>query len=110
MAGGGQTQTHLQVYAALVRYGRNLQAAIEQPRWVHGVEQPGEGETLRLERCFPAETVAELRAKGHHVQLVEAYDSVMGHAQGITFDHANGVLGGGAGPRAQRAALRWESG
>jgi gamma-glutamyltranspeptidase/glutathione hydrolase len=107
MGGDGQPQTHLQVYAALARYGRNIQAAIEQPRWVHGVEQPGEGETLRLERRFPAETVAVLRAKGHHVQLVEAYDSVMGHAQGITFDHANGVLGGGADPRAEGAAVGW---
>jgi hypothetical protein len=31
----------------------------------------------------------------------------MGHAQGITFDHANGVLGGGADPRSEGAAVGW---
>src|SRR5258706_1029887 len=107
MGGDGQPQTHLQVYAALARYGRNIQAAIEQPRWVHGVEQPGEGETLRLERCFPPDTAPGLPGKGHHVQLAEPYDSAMGHAQGITLDHANGVLGGGADPRAEGAAVGW---
>src|SRR5262249_22626510 len=38
MGGDGQAQTHAQVYTALARFGLNIQAAIELPRWVHGVE------------------------------------------------------------------------
>ena len=49
MGGDGQAQTHAQVYTTLARYGLNIQAAIEAPRWIHGVEEPGEPAALRLE-------------------------------------------------------------
>jgi gamma-glutamyltranspeptidase/glutathione hydrolase len=107
MGGDGQPQTHLQVYAALARYGMNIQQAIEFPRWIHGVEHPGEPELLRLESRFPASTVEALRAMGHNVLEVGPWDSVMGHAQGIVIDHEHGVLHGGADPRAEAAAVGW---
>lgn len=107
MGGDGQPQTHLQVYANLLRYEMNIQAAIETPRWVHGAEQAGQRETLRLERRFPAETVEALRAMGHDVELVAPLDSAMGHANGIVIDEETGVLHGGSDPRAEGAAVGW---
>lgn len=107
MGGDGQPQTHLQVYTAVLRYGLNIQAAIELPRWVHGAEAPGEPETLRLEDRFPPGTIEELRALGHRVETVDPWSSMMGFAQGIIVDQANGVYAGGSDPRAEGVAAGW---
>lgn len=107
MGGDGQPQTHLQVYTALARFGLNIQAAIELPRWVHGAGDQGEGESLRLESRFPPETTAELRARGHRVVALGPWESAMGYAQGIVIDPDAGVLQGGADPRAESAAVGW---
>lgn len=107
MGGDGQAQTHLQVYTALERYGLNIQAAIEMPRWVHGRETANEREALLLEQRFPAETAARLTALGHVVMEAGAWDSRMGYAQGIVLNQATGVFGGGADPRAESAAVGW---
>jgi gamma-glutamyltranspeptidase/glutathione hydrolase len=107
MGGDGQAQTHAQVYTALVRFGLNIQAAIELPRWVHGAEEPGETEALRLEDRFPLETITALRALGHPIIEMGPWESVMGHAQGIVIDATRGVLHGGSDPRAEGAAVGW---
>jgi gamma-glutamyltranspeptidase/glutathione hydrolase len=107
MGGDGQAQTHAQVYTALARFGLNIQAAIELPRWVHGVEQPGEPEALRLEGRFPAETIAALGVLGHRIIEMGPWESAMGHAQGIVIDATRGVLHGGSDPRAEGAAVGW---
>jgi gamma-glutamyltranspeptidase/glutathione hydrolase len=107
MGGDGQAQTHAQVYTALTRFGLNIQAAIELPRWIHGVEEPGESEALRLEDRIPRETIAALRALGHRVIEVGSWEPVMGYAQGIVIDEAQGVLHGGSDPRAEGAAAGW---
>jgi gamma-glutamyltranspeptidase len=107
MGGDGQPQTHAQVYTALARYGANIQAAIEMPRWIHGVELPGEPELLRMEERFPAETIATLRRMGHDILEVDPYDNVMGHAHGIVIDPATGVLAGGSDLRAEGIAAGW---
>jgi gamma-glutamyltranspeptidase len=107
MGGDGQAQTHLQVYTALARFGLNIQAAIEMPRWLHGAAYNEPGEVLHVESRFPAETVAGLRALGHTVLEVKPWDIEMGYAQGIVIDAATGVLQGGADPRAESAAIGW---
>jgi gamma-glutamyltranspeptidase/glutathione hydrolase len=107
MGGDGQAQTHAQVYTALARFGLNIQAAIELPRWVHGAELPGEGEVLRVEDRFPVETLAALAALGHPIVKVGPWESVMGHASGIVVDADSGVLHGGADPRSEGAAVGW---
>jgi gamma-glutamyltranspeptidase/glutathione hydrolase len=107
MGGDGQAQTHTQVYTALGRFGLNIQAAIELPRWVHGAELPGEGEVLRVEERFSADTLAALAGLGHSIVRVGPWDSVMGHASGIVIDEATGVLHGGSDPRSEGAAVGW---
>ncbi|WIG57754.1 MAG: gamma-glutamyltransferase [Ktedonobacterales bacterium] len=107
MGGDGQPQTHLQVYTALAKFGLNIQAAIELPRWLDGVAALGTPERLWLESRFPSETSTALRALGHDVEIVGPWDSQMGHANGIVIDHTNGVLHGGSDPRAEGAAVGW---
>jgi gamma-glutamyltranspeptidase / glutathione hydrolase len=107
MGGDGQAQFHLQVYTALQRYGLDIQSAIETPRWVHGAEHTGEGEVLHIESRFPPGTIAELRAIGHDVMEIGAWDSAVGHGQGIIIDGETGVFQGGADPRAEGAAVGW---
>ena len=107
MGGDGQPSTHLQVYTAVARFGLNIQAAIELPRWIHGAEARGEGEVLRMESRFPAATVAVLRERGHAVHEIGPWDSLVGHAQGIMIDAENGVFHGGADPRAEGIAAGW---
>ncbi len=106
MGGDGQAQTHTQVYMALARFGLNIQAAIEAPRWVHGAELPGEGEVLRIEDRYSRDTLSALAALGHRVVPVGPWDSLMGHASGIVLD-PSGVLHGGSDPRSEGAAVGW---
>jgi gamma-glutamyltranspeptidase/glutathione hydrolase len=107
MGGDGQPQTHLQVYTALERFGMNIQAALEMPRWVHETDGHATAARLWLESRFPEATLAELAARGHEVRTLGPWDSQMGHAHGIVIDHAAGVLHGGADPRAEGAAVGW---
>jgi gamma-glutamyltranspeptidase/glutathione hydrolase len=105
MGGDGQAQTHLQVYAALARFGLNIQQAIEMPRWIHGAAT--DQELLLVEGRFPPETVAALRQLGHVVQIGDDWLPTMGYAQGIVFDALNGVMQGGSDPRAEGIAAGW---
>ncbi|HEX6798670.1 MAG TPA: gamma-glutamyltransferase family protein, partial [Ktedonobacterales bacterium] len=107
MGGDGQPQTHLQFYTALVRYGLNVQAAIELPRWVDGVAALGTPERLWLEARYPEATVEALRALGHNVAPLARWDAQVGHANGIVIDEQRGVLHGGSDPRAEGAAVGW---
>ena len=56
-------------------------------------------ETLKLESRFPRETMDELRRRGHELAVIGAFAETVGHA-GALVRHSNGVLEGGADPRA----------
>jgi gamma-glutamyltranspeptidase / glutathione hydrolase len=107
MGGDGQPQTHVQVYAALARYGYNIQAAIELPRWLDGQAAMGTPERVWLEARYPEETAEALRRLGHTVERLGRWDSQVGHANGIVIDQASGVLHGGSDPRSEGAAIGW---
>jgi gamma-glutamyltranspeptidase/glutathione hydrolase len=109
MGGDGQAQTHLQVYTKLISFGMNIQETLEAPRWVHGktIENPDASEVLQIETRFPAETLTRLRELGHEVQGAGDWNRLMGYAQGITINPENGLLMGGADPRADSAAIGW---
>ena len=105
MGGDGQPQIHLQVYTAAVRFGLNIQQAIELPRWIHGAVAGQE--SLQVESRFPLATLEVLRQRDHVVNEQVAWSSGMGYAQGITFDSTTGVMQGGADPRAESLAAAW---
>jgi gamma-glutamyltranspeptidase/glutathione hydrolase len=98
MGGDGQPQTQSAVFTRSVVYGWSPQAAISAPRWLLGRTWGQTTETLKLESRFPREIVEDLRARGHDVEVIGAFDESVGHA-GAILRHANGVLEGGADPR-----------
>lgn len=108
MGGDGQPQIHQQVYTNLINYGLNIQAAIDAPRWIHGLATPDRTqESLQMESRYPTSTYEGLRRLGHTINEVGNYSSMTGYAQGIVINQSNGLLMGGSDPRADSAAIGW---
>ena len=79
---------------------------IAAPRWLLGRTWGQTSDTLKLESRFDPAVVAELRARGHDVELLAPYDEALGHAGAILRD-ANGVLQGGSDPRSDGGVAAW---
>jgi gamma-glutamyltranspeptidase/glutathione hydrolase len=105
MGGEGQPQTQAALVTRLVDRGLGAQAAVEAPRWLYGRTWGETSRALRLESRFDPDVASTLRARGHDVVVVDAWDDLMGHAQVIGLD--GGVLTGASDPRADGAALGW---
>jgi gamma-glutamyltranspeptidase/glutathione hydrolase len=98
MGGDGQPQTQSAVFTRTIVYGMNPQDAINAPRWLLGRMWGNATDSLKLESRFAPEVVAALRAMGHDVELLDAFDETVGHA-GAIVRHSNGALEGGFDPR-----------
>jgi gamma-glutamyltranspeptidase/glutathione hydrolase len=103
-----QPQTNFQIIHNLVDLKMDPQSAVEAPRWSH---QPGTPprdqlpEALRMEEGFDAQTLDDLRARGHKVSMVDRWS--FGSAKIIVRDHENGCWLAGADPRRVAYALGW---
>jgi gamma-glutamyltranspeptidase len=106
MGGDGQPQSQSAVFARIVHFGLNPQAAIAAPRWLLGRTWGQESDSLKLEARFPDATREALRALGHCVDVLGDYDETMGHAGAIVLG-ADGLTEGGSDPRSDGAALGW---
>jgi gamma-glutamyltranspeptidase/glutathione hydrolase len=102
MGGDGQPQTQSAVFTRALVHGMNPAAAIAAPRWLLGRTWGQTTETLKLEGRFAPEVVAELRRRGHEVDVFQDYDETMGHA-GCVLRHPNGTFEGGSDPRSDGA-------
>jgi gamma-glutamyltranspeptidase/glutathione hydrolase len=84
MGGDAQPQIHAQVVSALVDGAVDLATAVGAPRWFVEPEAhfaaPVE---VRLEPRFPPGTADALRALGHPVTEVAAFDGLLGHCHAI---------------------------
>jgi gamma-glutamyltranspeptidase/glutathione hydrolase len=108
MGGDGQPQFHVQVYSALIDFGRDLQEAIEAPRWLAGRFALGDPrEPLHIEGRFPESTLAGLEARGHGLVRWPAWSELAGHAHGIEIQPGTGTRMGAADPRSDGAAIGW---
>ncbi len=106
MGADGQPQIHLQAYVAMIDYGRDVQQALEMPRWLSGRFALGEPrDLLNIEGRFPAATIDELERRGHRVNRWAPRHELAGHAHGITIDPDSGMRLGGADPRSDGAAV-----
>ncbi|PYM63898.1 MAG: gamma-glutamyltransferase [Candidatus Rokuibacteriota bacterium] len=108
MGGHGQPQTHLQVLVNILDFGMDPQEAVERPRVIQGrFRHTDPADRLRVEARVSARTVATLRRRGHHIDVVAERAHVMGHAHALTFRStpAGAVLAGGADPRGDGLAL-----
>ena len=102
MGGDGQPQTQSAIFTRVVTQGMDAQVAISAPRWFLGRRWGDTTDTLKLESRFEAGVVRELAARGHEVEVLQAYDEAMSHA-GCIVRHGDGVLEGGADPRSDGA-------
>ena len=102
MGGDGQPQTQSAIFTRVVAQGMDPQTAINAPRWLLGRTWGDSSESLKLESRFEAGIVRELAARGHEVEILQAFDEAMGHA-GCIVRHPDGVLEGGADPRSDGA-------
>ncbi|HMA87680.1 MAG TPA: gamma-glutamyltransferase [Burkholderiales bacterium] len=106
MGADGQPQIHLQGYVGMLDFGRDVQEAIDAPRWLSGRFGIGEPrDLLNIEGRFPAATVAELERRGHQVNRWPDWMEKAGHAHGISIDPKNGMRIGGADPRSDGTAI-----
>lgn len=103
--GDGQPQWNLQILDAVLRDGRDLQAAIDQPRWelTPGTDPVNLGQPfeIRLDRRF-ASSLAGLGELGHRIS--DKPLGMLGAAQAIAVN-GDGTLTGAADPRADGCAL-----
>ncbi|HEX3722185.1 MAG TPA: gamma-glutamyltransferase, partial [Nitrolancea sp.] len=108
-----QPQSMIQVFLNIVEFGMDPQEAIEQPRfgsynypesfWPH-TYRPG---LLKLESRISAETIDELRAIGHQIELWPEWTRTAGNVCAILVDHERGTRTGGADARAEAYAAGW---
>jgi len=105
MGGDGQPQTQAAVFTRHVVHGMPLQEAVSAPRWLLGRTWGSMSESLKLESRFDPALVEELARRGHEVEVVGAFDEVVGHA-GALLRHADGSLDGGYDPRSDGALAR----
>jgi oxamate amidohydrolase len=99
MGGEGQPQTQAAVFSRHVLFGQDLQAAVSAPRWLLGRTWGEDSTKLKLESRFDPVLVDALRAAGHEVQVVGAFEDMMGHAGAVSV-HAGGLIEGATDPRA----------
>jgi gamma-glutamyltranspeptidase / glutathione hydrolase len=88
-----QVQTNLQLLVNLLDFGMGLQGAIEAPRFTVGDQLETGDPTVKIEARIGEQTVAALRAMGHPVEVIGAWDSG-GAVQLIARDAASGLLRG----------------
>lgn len=106
MGADGQPQIHLQTYVNLIDHGKNIQEALEAPRWLSGRFALGEArDTLHIEARFPAATIDELARRGHVLNRWGDWNELAGHAHGIVIDPDSGMRYGGSDPRSDGAAV-----
>jgi len=106
MGADGQPQIHAQTYVAMIDHGRDIQEAVEAPRWLSGRFGLGESrDTLHIESRFPPETLDELARRGHLLDRWGPFHELAGHAHGITIDPESGLRMGGSDPRSDGAAI-----
>ncbi|MFM2208610.1 MAG: hypothetical protein RIQ96_253 [Pseudomonadota bacterium] len=106
MGADGQPQIHAQTYVNLIDYGRNIQEAVEAPRWLSGRFALGQArDTLHIESRFDPAVIAELERRGHLIDRWGAFEELAGHAHGIVVDPQSGMRYGGSDPRSDGAAV-----
>jgi gamma-glutamyltranspeptidase len=106
MGGEGQPQSQAAIFSRYAWHDMSLQQAVSAPRWLLGRTWGEQSTNLKLESRFDPEVVNALRAAGHDVQVMGAYEEAMGHA-GAIVRHADGLLEGASDPRSDGMVACW---
>ncbi len=104
MGGEGQPQTQAMIFSRYARYGQELKQAVSAPRWLLGRTWGSEVSNVRIENRFDPELYDRLKSAGHDLEIVGAYDGIMGHA-GAVVVCPDGLIEGASDPRCDGAAV-----
>src|SRR5437870_1616475 len=110
--GDNQDQALLQVLLNIVEFGMNPQEAVEAPRFdtQHYVSSFDDHEflpgSLNIESRIDEKTIAELKARGHKVNVQSAWGTLSSPTV-IIYNPQTGVSSAGADPRRGRYAVAW---
>jgi gamma-glutamyltranspeptidase/glutathione hydrolase len=99
MGGDGQPQTQLQFLSHVIDEGRDIQDAIDAPRWV---VSPLDW-SMAVEGRMGDAVLRALRSRGHRIETVGPFETQMGHAHAIEVKDA--CYAAATDPRAEGAAL-----
>ncbi|MBU1212125.1 MAG: gamma-glutamyltransferase [Alphaproteobacteria bacterium] len=99
MGGEGQPQTQAAIFTRHVMFGHDMQAAVTAPRWLLGRTWGASSTNLKVESRFEDSLIEKLRDAGHDIEVVDAFDDMMGHA-GMVSISREGVITGATDPRA----------
>lgn len=99
MGGEGQPQTQAAIVTRIVDFGMSPQDAINAPRWLHGRTWGAASNDLKIEGRVNPQVIAELRKRGHPVNVVADYTDTMGHAGAILIEPTSKMLFGATDPR-----------
>jgi gamma-glutamyltranspeptidase/glutathione hydrolase len=110
--GDNQDQALLQVLLNIIEFGMNPQEAVEAARFdtQHYVSSFDDHEflpgSLNIESRIDEKTIAELKARGHKVNVQSAWGTLSSPTV-IIFNPRTGVSSAGADPRRGRYAVAW---
>ena len=102
MGGFNQSQAHAQFVSDIADHKMNIQAALEAPRFT---KLNFDGCDVRMEQRIFAKARAELKKKGHEIQLHGDFASAMGGGQAVMRNFSTGVNFGASDPRKDGAAI-----
>ncbi|CAA7616163.1 Gamma-glutamyltransferase [Candidatus Terasakiella magnetica] len=100
MGGDAQPLLQAEIFTRVALFGQGLQQAVSAPRWaLTGGPEDASAARLQAEARLDPAVVAQLRRAGHTVEVVKAWDQVLGHA-GILCRRGDGMIEGASDPRA----------
>jgi gamma-glutamyltranspeptidase/glutathione hydrolase len=101
MGGMNQPLAHAQFVSNVVDYHMNIQAAMEEARFTVSSQL---GCNILIESRVPPETLQQLTAMGHVLNVRKQYSTTMGRGQAVLHDSATGINYGASEPRADGSA------
>jgi gamma-glutamyltranspeptidase/glutathione hydrolase len=101
MGGWNQAQAHAQFVANIADYGMTIQQALEAGRFTKG---SFEGCDVDVEALVPDAARAELKARGHEIEVVRPRTGTFGYGQAV-MSVPGGVHLGASEPRHDGAAI-----
>jgi gamma-glutamyltranspeptidase/glutathione hydrolase len=102
MGGWNQSQAHAQFVSNVVDHGMNIQAALEAPRFT---KITFDGRDVTVEGRVSGMIRATLAAKGHQVDVLRDFSSLVGGGQSVMRDRAAGINYGASDPRKDGSAI-----
>lgn len=102
MGGLNQAQAHAQFVSNVVDHGMNVQMALEAPRFT---KRTWGGCDVSIENRIPADIRNALTARGHDLQLLGDFASLVGGGQAVVHNGKTHVNYGASDPRKDGAAV-----